>query len=237
MNPYTYHNIFDTKGIEYLVVIAFLLLIIPVWRWLNKPVKENAQAGQILAALTPEVLRVPRGLLYSLNHTWAHLGKAGLATVGMDDLLLHLTGGVEVQFLKDQHDKIGKGEAVAELRQDGKKLLVTSPISGTLVQNHSALSDDPQTLLEDPYRAWLLKIEPDQWQLETGDFLMGEEAVQWNGRELERFRDFMAETYGHSASAPQAVLQAGGEIIDHPLSGQGQQVWDRFQKTFLGVTG
>jgi glycine cleavage system H protein len=235
MNPYTYHNIFETKGIEYLVVIGFLLLIIPFWSWLNKPVKMKSEAGQLLGSLTPQVLRVPKGLLYSLNHTWAHLSKAGLATVGMDDLLLHLTGGVEVQFLKDQHEKVGRGEPVAELRQDGKRMLVTSPISGTLVQNHNSLSEEPQSLLEDPYRAWLLKIEPDRWQQETADLLMGEEAVRWNSEELERFRDFMAETSGLSGADSQVVYQAGGEIIDHPLSGFDQKVWDRFQEIFLGL--
>ena len=40
MNQFVYSDIFDTKGIEYIVVISFLLLIIPIWRLLNKPVKQ-----------------------------------------------------------------------------------------------------------------------------------------------------------------------------------------------------
>ena len=39
MDGFSYYNIFDTKGIEYLVVIAFLLLLIPFWLALNKQVK------------------------------------------------------------------------------------------------------------------------------------------------------------------------------------------------------
>ena len=31
MDGFSYTDIFDTKGIEYLIIIAFLLLIIPVW--------------------------------------------------------------------------------------------------------------------------------------------------------------------------------------------------------------
>jgi len=235
MNPYSYVNIFDTKGIEYLVVIGFLLLIIPFWRWLNQPVRMKSRAGDLLESLTTQVLRIPKGLLYSLNHTWAHLEKAGMATVGMDDLLLHLTGGVEVRFLKDQQEKIRKGEPVAELVQDGKKMLVTSPISGTIVRKHQSLAEEPGGLLEDPYRAWLLKIEPDQWQQETGDFLMGEAAVQWNKDELGRFKDFMAASPELSSPESQVALQAGGELIDHPLSGLGQETWNRFQEMFLGI--
>jgi len=36
MEGFTYVDIFATKGIEYLVIILFLLLIIPFWKFLSK---------------------------------------------------------------------------------------------------------------------------------------------------------------------------------------------------------
>jgi hypothetical protein len=45
----------------------------------------------------------------------------------------------------------------------------------------------------------------------------------------------MAETTGRPGEDSQVVYQAGGEIIDHPLSGFDQKVWDRFQEIFLGL--
>jgi glycine cleavage system H protein len=236
MNPYSYYNIFDTKGIEYLVVIGFLLLLIPFWKWLNKPLERRVSEGGSLEALTSHLLRIPKGLLYNMNHTWVHLEKSGWATVGTDDLLLHLTGGVEVRFLKEQQERIEKGEPLAALVQDGKQLLVTSPITGTVLENHHVLSEDPDLLLEDPYRAWLYKIEPEKWQQETRAFRMGEEAVRWNRKELERFTDFITET-SEKANPDQVVLQAGGELIDHPLKVMDKEVWDRFQEMFLGTGG
>jgi glycine cleavage system H protein len=35
MDGFTYVNIFDTKGVEYLAIIAFLLLLIPFWLFLK----------------------------------------------------------------------------------------------------------------------------------------------------------------------------------------------------------
>jgi glycine cleavage system H protein len=232
MNPFTYTNIFDTKGIEYLVVIGFLLLLIPVWRWLNLPVKEKNTAGALSGALSLSMLRIPRGLLFSANHTWSHLEKSGVARVGMDDLLLHLTGGVEVKFLKKQEEQIAKGEPVAMVLQEGKKLLIASPLTGRVVKTHDALLDEPSELKEHPYESWLFAIEPDQWQEETRAYHLADEAVEWTGRELDRFRDFLAEHAG-SGMHPKIVMQAGGELIDHPLQELGQEVWDRFQFIFL----
>jgi glycine cleavage system H protein len=36
METFTYVNIFDTKGIEYLLVITFLILIVSFWRYLTR---------------------------------------------------------------------------------------------------------------------------------------------------------------------------------------------------------
>ncbi len=107
MEQFVYSDIFDTKGIEYIIVILFFTLLIPFWRMLNKPGKlQEAKEGAI-QALNLQALRIPQGLLFNRNHTWSHLEKSGLASVGMDDLLLHLTGGVE---LKLPEGAAGEGE-------------------------------------------------------------------------------------------------------------------------------
>ena len=59
-----------------------------------------------MGVLTAQALRIPQGLFYNRNHTWSHLEKSGLARVGMDDLLLHLTGGVELEYLKEQQEQV-----------------------------------------------------------------------------------------------------------------------------------
>jgi hypothetical protein len=37
METYTYVNIFETKGLEYLLLICFLLLLIYLFRYLKSP--------------------------------------------------------------------------------------------------------------------------------------------------------------------------------------------------------
>ena len=36
MEQFVYHNLFETKGIEYLITIAFFALLVPFWLFLNK---------------------------------------------------------------------------------------------------------------------------------------------------------------------------------------------------------
>ena len=235
MDAFTYTDIFDTKGIEYIIVIFFLLMIIPVWIILNRPLKLKARVSRAAGALTAAILRVPKGLLFSKNHTWTHMGHSGNARIGVDDLLLHLTGGVEVGFLQEQGTRIRKGDLLAILQRDGKKLEVTSPITGRVERVNPTLVENPGALKEDPYHSWLYEIEPENWKEETGRFLLAGEASRWIGEELSRFKDFLAETVhgGEGQASVEPVLQAGGELIDEPLSEMDQEVWSSFQSAFL----
>ena len=94
MNDFNYYNIFETKGIEYVLTIVFFAILIPFWLVLNRQLKIK-EAITSLGVLTANILRVPKGLFFSRNHTWAHLEKSGLAKIGIDDLLQHLTGEIK----------------------------------------------------------------------------------------------------------------------------------------------
>ena len=61
MDGFSYNNIFETKGIEYLIIIAFLVLIIPFWIIINKQNAIKMQVKKALGVLSASVLRIPRG--------------------------------------------------------------------------------------------------------------------------------------------------------------------------------
>jgi glycine cleavage system H protein len=227
MNQFAYTDIFDTKGIEYIIVIGFLVLIIPVWILLTRPVKLKSRVGEALGVLTASTLRIPQGLFFSNNHTWSHMEKSGLVRVGMDDLLLHLTGGVELKYLKERAEKVKRGEPIARITQEGKELVIASPITGEIDGVHTSLEANSEALSEDPYGAWLLRIRPEKWKRETSSCFLAGEASEWAEKELLRFKDFVGET----------VLQEGGELIDHPLMELDQKIWKGFQEKFLDLEG
>jgi len=235
MDGFSYTNIFETKGIEYLIIIAFLCLIIPFWIIINKQKAIKIQAKKTLGILSSAVLRIPRGLFFSKNHTWTHLQRSGHAMVGLDDFLLHVTGEIKFKSFKKPDDFIRRGDLIAEIVQDGKNLKITSPISGKIVSTNSKLKFNPGILNEDPYiKGWIYKIDPTSWIEETSSCFLAEEAVAWSKSELIRFKDFLAESMNkYSPETSPLVLQDGGELSDQPLSELPNEVWQDFQKSFL----
>lgn len=235
MDGFSYNNIFETKGIEYLIIIAFLILIIPFWMIINKQSGVNMQIKRAFGVLTAGILRIPKGIFYSRNHTWVHLQKSGNALVGLDDFLLHITGEVIFKNLKAPGETIQKGEIMAEVIQNGKSLKIASPLSGEIVNHNFLLNETPGVLNDDPYGdGWLYTIKPNNWIKETSSYLLADEAVAWSKNELLRFRDFMAESMKkYNPETSMVILQDGGELCDKPLSELPDAVWQDFQKSFL----
>jgi glycine cleavage system H protein len=235
MDGFTYYSLFETKGIEYLIIIAFLVLIIPFWLLINRPVKITGRIKRTIGILTAAVLKVPGGVFYSKYHTWTHLEKSGNAKVGLDDLLLHLTGEVNLKHMKAPGTTVTRGEVVAEVEQNGKTLSIVSPISGELVGTNRMLNEEPGLLNEDPYgKGWICKIKPTQWVAETSSYHLAEEAGEWFKGELTRFKDFLAvSARKNSADTSPVYMQDGGELADNALASMPGEVWSDFQESFL----
>lgn len=235
MDGFSYHDIFATKGLEYLVIIAFLALLVPFWIVLNKQVKITREIQKALGILSANILRIPQGLFYSRNHTWMYIEKSGAAKVGLDDLLLHITGEVKFNQLRNTGEIISKGDLLTEIDHDGKLLRIYSPVSGEIVDRNSLLEKKPGMLNEDPYgKGWIYKIKPTNWITDAKSCYFAEEATSWSEKELVRFKDFLANTMkNHSPDASMVILQDGGELCDHSLSTLPDEIWKDFQKEFL----
>lgn len=237
MDGFSYYNIFDTKGIEYLAIIAFLLLLIPFWLALNKQSKIKTQIRKVLGTITANILKIPQGVFLSKNHTWAYLEKSGVAKVGLDDLMLHITGEVEIHPLKYQGDMIKRGDLMAKIDQNGKILNIFSPVSGKIVNANPVLKVNHKLLQEDPYgKGWIYNIQPSNWVEEIPTCYLAEEATDWLKQELERYKDFLSVNMPRYASEPAfTILQDGGELSGGSLSGLPEELWKDFQQEFLNL--
>lgn len=232
MDAFSYTDIFDTKGIEYIVIIGFLLLVIPVWIALSRPIKGAVTLERSTDGLSSRLINLLPGLYFSKQHTWAHLERSGTALMGVDELLLHLTGGVSVEYLKTEGEQVREGEPLINLWQNEKSLQIKSPLTGQVKNLNRDLENNRGLINTDPYgKGWLLKIRPENWQDETAKYFRDKEAENWLENEIRRSKDFFAEVASTKTGEP--VLQAGGELVDHVLTDMSTEIWGQFQKKFL----
>lgn len=237
MEGFTYNNIFDTKGIEYLIVIGFFATLIPFWIFLTrKPKKQEYGRG---ISLNAKMLNVPGGVLHSRNHTWVHLERSGTALVGINDLIAHLAGNVILLNSVEPGVKVNRGDVLAELENKGRILRILSPVAGTITANNSDLSNSPDILNSDPYRGgWIFKIRPEKWQSDTIGYLLGDEAALFLRAELDRFRNFLSGNRVNLApDSLQVEMQDGGELVCNTLELLPAEIWNEFQSEFMEKNG
>lgn len=235
MEGYTYTNIFETKGIEYLVIIAFFAVLIPFWLILNRKTKVSKLISKTSGIISISSIRIPQGIFFSKNHTWAHLETNGDAKVGIDDLLMHITGNVKIDTIKNPGEIIKKGDLMTRIIHNGKNLNVFSPVSGEITATNTMLIDNPEQIKDDPLRQlWIYNIKPSNWKAETNSYFLADEATIWMLQELARIKDFLAAAVAkYIPEAPGIVLQDGGELMDQPLAELPEEVWNDFQEEFL----
>ncbi len=235
MEGFTYNNIFETKALEYLIIVFFFALLVPFWMMISKKAKSKEQLKKQPGFLTVATLKLPQGIFFSRYHTWAHLEKNGEAKIGLNDLILHLTGDVSVDLYKSTGEIIGKGEPMARIHYNGNTLELASPVTGEVCSINELISDEPAVVRDDPYRhGWMYALKPSNWKTDTGSCFLAEDATEWAKNELIRVKDFLAVSTAKAMPGPSAVvMQDGGELVEKALAHFPQEVWQEFQQRFL----
>jgi len=230
MDPNTYINIFETKGLEYILTILYFAILIPFWIVLNNP-KVRKYLKDKIKVITLSILKIPRGIFFSKNYTWSYLEKSGLANVGVNDLFQHFVGNVEVKHIRKTGDLIRKGQIITLISKNDKILKISSPISGEIVKINKSLEINSELLNDNPYnKGWFYSIKPSDWSNETKKYFLSEDSVNWVNNQLSVFKDFLSNSI---SSDNNLILQDGGELLDNTLSELPINVWNDFQKEFL----
>ncbi|SFR83222.1 glycine cleavage system H protein [Stenotrophomonas maltophilia] len=103
---------------------------------------------------------IPGDLKFLKSHEWARVEGNGRVTVGISDHAQGLLGDLVYVELPEVGADAKAGEQIAVVESVKAASDVYSPISGTVVEVNSALSDKPETINEDAYgEGWMFVVE------------------------------------------------------------------------------
>lgn len=101
----------------------------------------------------------PTELKYSKSHEWVKFSEDGTALIGLTDYAQDALGDLVFVNLPEAGDEVTAGEAFADVESVKAVSDVFSPVSGTVAEVNEELLDAPEKMNEDPYGAWLIKVE------------------------------------------------------------------------------
>ena len=101
---------------------------------------------------------IPAELKYSASHEWIK-EEDGIFVIGLTDFAQSALGDIVFINLPEEGDEVTAGESFADVESVKAVSDVFSPVTGTICAVNEALLDDPAQVNEDPYGAWLVKVE------------------------------------------------------------------------------
>ncbi len=105
-------------------------------------------------------MRVPKSLLYSEEHIWVSK-KGNKVKIGVTEFLVSNSGEIkEVKIDEDEGNKIEMGDVIGEIVTDDGSFELISPVSGKILHINQDIMENPQIILESPYKdGWIVEIE------------------------------------------------------------------------------
>ena len=103
-------------------------------------------------------MNYPVDLKYSKSHEWIRY-EDGVAVIGISDFAQDALGDVVFVNLPAVGDEVTAGEAIGEVESVKAVSDLISPVSGVVLEINEELEDSPENLNEDPYGAWIIKVE------------------------------------------------------------------------------
>jgi len=225
-NPFHFIDIYATKGIEYLWVLAYLAVFVPFIMFLRKPAEETALQPALKPALA-SWLDLPKKLFYHLGHAWAAMGTDGTVKIGMDAFARMLVGRVNGLEVPQVGQVVAQGEPAWRMQAGNKAVSMVSPVDGEVVEVNEKLLHAPHILDEDTYdNGWLFKVRPSRLHANLRNLLNADKAGQWT-------REAMDNLFASQESQLGMVYQDGGQPVDGITRAMDPENWDKIAAKYF----
>lgn len=221
-------DLYATKGIEYLVVIAYLVLMAGlVWgfgRLRSAGGRGSKPRGK--AVRVQPWFSLADGYRFHQGHSWVAMKDGDVVTVGVDDFAAKALGEPDALELPAAGSTLSQGSPGWTVRVGERVLPMLSPVEGEVVAVNPAVLEAPRLLADEPYGAgWLLKVRVDHrpW---PRNLFSGALASAWMQYTVERLRQLQAGRLG-------VVMPDGGTPVRGFAQALGEEEWDALAREFF----
>lgn len=93
-----------------------------------------------------------------MGYLW-YQKEDNIYTIGLNEDALEDFDEVQSLDLPREGEEIEEDVVCGALETDEGPLDIYSPVSGTVIEVNSSVVEDPSLIMDDPYDAWLIKLE------------------------------------------------------------------------------
>ena len=122
-------------------------------------------------------MAAPEGILCSKTNEWV-LEDNNIVLIGLTDKIVEQYGDIVFIELPEIDSYFSKNEIFATIESVKGAGEIYMPVSGKIVEVNEQLINSPDIINESPYEAWIVKIQPDDFQNESQDLLEYDDYIE-----------------------------------------------------------
>jgi glycine cleavage system H protein len=173
-----YIDIFSTKGMEYIFILGFIVILVFFWRFLIR--LEKAHHPESSVGSTSSQTSLPQNLYYHQGHIWVEPEQSNVAKIGMDSFALKLLSRARFADLPRVGSYLEQGEKGWKMSWNSTTINVLSPVDGEVLEVNQEVLDNPWLVDRAPYgEGWLLKVRVPKMKSNLAHLLSGKLATTW----------------------------------------------------------
>ncbi len=130
----------------------------------------------------------PDDLYYDKNHFWAKV-DGDTVTMGATEFTAKLAGEITYVDLPEEEDEVTQGKPFGSIESGKWVGRVYAVVSGEVSEVNEDLEDEPELINEDPYSAWICKIEAKGLEDQLSNLMKAADIGPFIKAELERIQD------------------------------------------------
>ncbi len=112
---------------------------------------------------------------YYKEHDWVRTEEDGSCLIGITDYAQKALKDIVFVELPEVGGTVTYGEVYGSVESVKAVSDIYSPISGEIVEVNEDVEDAPESLNEDPYGTWLLRIKPSNFEQELDKLMTPQE--------------------------------------------------------------
>ena len=176
------------------VLLTFLLILTVMY--FRRP-EESSDALQVVPSKTLAApimlqtagLEVPQGYCFHPGHTWIRDEGHQDARVGIDAFAGNLFGKIDAIEMATLNRWVRQGQKLCTVKREGQSADLLSPVEGVLVSVNHEVLENPNLIVEDPYKnGWLCVIKAPELAINAKNLLQGPIVAAWMQNSITRLR-------------------------------------------------
>jgi glycine cleavage system H lipoate-binding protein len=214
----------------FLLVILTILLFIGIEYYLHRrKVKESLNEDAAKIPISHAFQLVSPGTYLQPTMTWGKILDTGNLMVGLQPLLLGLTGSPDELELLTEGREVKKGESFLRMKKNSRHLDIISPIEGEIVAANPEMKK--KLSWDDLGQSWVYTIKPKNLSSEIPNWVIAEKIKPWIMDRYQSMKGFFQRQL--TGAQLGETMADGGELPVGILMKFDEPVWKDFSKEYL----